>query len=90
MHVYGQITGTLQAPVQIAGTLQTDAQITGALTIPSAIGVDPYTGDYEVTPSTETQTLITNTKYMTDNVVINPIPSNYGLITWDGVTLMVS
>lgn len=80
MHVYGQITGTLSAPVRLTGTL----------TIPSAVGVNPYTGDYEVTPNTETQTLLTNSKYMTDNVVINPIPSNYGLVTWDGSVLTVS
>ena len=80
MHVIGQITGVLSAPVQVEGIL----------TIPAAVGVDPYTGSYEVTPSLETQTLLTNTKYMTDNVVVNPIPSNYGLITWDGSVLTVS
>lgn len=51
---------------------------------------DPYTGIYEVTPSAETQTLLTKNYRMTDNVVINPIPSNYGLITWNGATLTVS
>lgn len=51
---------------------------------------DPYTGDYEVTPSSETQTLSTNGLFMQADVIINPIPSNYGLITWDGSTLTVS
>lgn len=74
----------------ISCTIHAPAQITGTLTIPSAIGVDPYTGAYEVTPTTSTQTLLTNTKFMTDNVIINPIPSNYGLITWDGSALTVS
>ena len=49
-----------------------------------------YEGAYEVTPSAETQTLLTNSFRMTDNVVINPIPNNYGLITWDGSTITVS
>lgn len=50
---------------------------------------DPYTGDYVVTPSEETQTLETYNKRMTDNVTINPIPSNYGRIAWNGATLLV-
>lgn len=51
---------------------------------------NPYTGAYEVTPSAETQTLLTDGLRMTDNVVINPVPSNYGLITWDGTVITVS
>lgn len=51
---------------------------------------DAYTGSYEVTPSAETQTLDTKDLRMTDNIVVNPIPSNYGLITWNGSTITVS
>ena len=51
---------------------------------------DPYTGEYEITPSSETQVLSTKHLRMTDDVTINPIPNNYGLITWDGHTLTVS
>lgn len=54
------------------------------------VDVDDYTGEYEVTPSAEAQTLQTNGLRMLDNVTINPIPSNYGLITWNGSTLTVS
>lgn len=49
-----------------------------------------YRGSYEVIPSSETQTLSTALLTMTDDVIIHPIPSNYGLITWDGSTLLVS
>ena len=49
-----------------------------------------YAGAYEVTPSAQTQTLDTNGLMMTANVTVNPIPTNYGLITWDGSTLTVS
>ena len=49
-----------------------------------------YEGMYEVTPSDTAQTLETKNFRMTENVVINPIPSNYGLITWNGATLTVS
>lgn len=51
---------------------------------------NPYFGPYEITPSNATQTFQTVNQLMTSNLVINPIPSNYGLITWDGSTLTVS
>lgn len=41
-----------------------------------------YQGPYEVTPTTEAQRLETAGKSMRDNVVVNPIPNNYGLITY--------
>ena len=49
-----------------------------------------YDGPYSVTPSAEAQTLETNGKRMTGDVVIDAIPSNYGLITWNGSVLTVS
>ncbi len=51
---------------------------------------EPYEGDYVITPTSEAITLETKNKRMTDHVVINPIPNNYGLITWNGSTLTVS
>ena len=49
-----------------------------------------YEGSYTVTPSDEEQVLETYDKIMTDKVTIAAIPSNYGLITWDGAKLTVS
>lgn len=49
-----------------------------------------YTGPTEITPSAETQTLETKDLRMTEDITIQPIPSNYGLITWDGTTITVS
>lgn len=49
-----------------------------------------YEGSYEWTPTQQTQTIpIADKKAITD-ITINPIPSNYGLITWNGSTLTVS
>lgn len=52
--------------------------------------VDNYEGVYEYTPTTETQTVEIEGLKATENIIINPIPSNYGLITWNGSTLTVS
>ena len=49
-----------------------------------------YRGPYEVTPSPETQVLETQNTRMTQNVTVHPIPSNYGLIEWNGAFLKVS
>lgn len=49
-----------------------------------------YNGDYEITPTQSTQVLDTEELVMRDNVTINPIPNNYGLITWNGSYLTVS
>ena len=60
--------------------------------VTKVIGQDlpTYTGVTEATPTTAEQVLDTSNKVVTRNIVINPIPSNYGLITWNGSTLTVS
>ena len=50
----------------------------------------PYTGAYEFTPTNETQTVEINGKTASNNITINPIPSNYGLISWSGSGIKVS
>ena len=49
-----------------------------------------YHGAYTITPSNEPQVLDTDTLILDGNITINPIPSNYGLITWDGTKITVS
>lgn len=90
MHVYGQITGTLSAGVTLSGSLSAGATLSGSLTIPTAILPPAYQGPYTVTPAAEAQILETESLYMRSNIEIEPIPSNYGLITWDGHTITVS
>lgn len=49
-----------------------------------------YEGSYQITPTQSAQTLETADKHTLADIIINPIPSNYGLITWNGSTLTVS
>lgn len=49
-----------------------------------------YDGPVVVTPSQQTQVLPTNGTRLTSNIKVNPIPSNYGLITWNGSIITVS
>lgn len=49
-----------------------------------------YDGPTTLTPGAETQVLETEQHVLRSNIIIEPIPSNYGLITWDGSTITVS
>ena len=49
-----------------------------------------YDGEYEATPIMETQIFQTIGLRMAQNFVVDPIPRNYGLITWNGFELTVS
>lgn len=71
----------LSAPIDASAELSAPVKITNLPT---------YDGAYEVTPTRETQVLDTALKAMSGNVIVKPIPSNYGLITWNGSTLNVS
>lgn len=64
--------------------------ISGVLSIPQGSMPPYYEGPFEVTPSTEEQTLETYHLYVGADIKINPIPNNYGLITYNGVTITVS
>lgn len=78
-------------PVKMKVTGDPRARLRSSSTVEiRKVDATPYTGSYEVTPSDQEQVLQTNGLLMDGNVIINPIPSNYGLITWDGNTLSVS
>lgn len=49
-----------------------------------------YAGPYQVTPGPAPQVLDTAGKMADEDITIGAIPSNYGLITWNGSTLTVS
>lgn len=49
-----------------------------------------YTGPYVIEPTQHVQTIPTAGKTPTRDIVVSPIPSNFGLITWTGQALMVS
>ena len=90
MHVYGELYGTLTPAGTLSGTLTALQGIEGTLTIPSAVGVEIYDGEYEFTPTEDTQTVSIENKMAVQDITINPIPSNYGRITWNGTTITVS
>ena len=75
----------------IEGDLQsTDRELGGAIIQNGARSSPTYHGTYELTPSNETQILEVKGMRMDENITVNPVPSNYGLISWNGSELTVS
>lgn len=72
----------------ITGDISVQAcKVGGDVAVPRAAY---YRGDYTLTPSTSTQVIPMKGKTALADITINPIPSNYGLITWDGSAITVS
>ena len=49
-----------------------------------------YHGSVDVTPAGTAQTLATAGTSLLTDIVVEPIPSNYGRIAWNGAALTVS
>lgn len=96
--VTAAVSGNITADAELTNNIVTaTAEVSGNVTADARIitklqhgEYEDYTGSYQVTPSQQTQTLQTSGKVLIQNIVVNPIPSNYGLITWNGATLTVS
>lgn len=84
---------------RIRGTIRQGATVTATLArgqtlsahVEKAVAEPPkHGGPYEVTPTNGTQVIPTSGLMMTDDFKVNPIPSNYGLITYNGSVITVS
>lgn len=84
-----RIAGDISVLDQIGAIVSDSETFTASLAIPEFIN-QFFDGDYSVTPSAETQVLQTKDLVMRQDLTINPIPNNYGLITWNGAYLTVS
>ncbi len=83
----------MESEVIVPMTIETDTEhipLDVATEIVIRAEGDYYEGSYEITPSETQQILPVRELTMRENLTINPIPNNYGLITWNGYTLTVS
>lgn len=72
----------------LTGRISARASMTSTLSI--GYSSVPYSGEYTFTPSAERQVIDIAGKTAAQNLVIDPIPSNYGKITWNGSVITVS
>lgn len=84
------VTASVSAGAVVAASVTPSAAIDVDVGTQTYRTPDPYLGAYEATPTQDTQTFATSGMTMAADFVVNPIPSNYGLITWNGATLTVS
>lgn len=84
------IGGDVSLTNSISGDCSLTNLIDGQSGVFMAVYPDSYSGEYTITPSAETQVLQTDHLVMSQNLIVNPIPSNYGLITYNGTTITVS
>ena len=82
------LNGKLGGVGGIGGTISGTGKLSARMTNPRM--APSYTGTYTVTPSQQTQTLNTAGRTLAENITINPIPQNYGLITYNGGIITVS
>lgn len=75
---------------RLTGVLRCVGCVSGGISKPTTAQVEEYTGDYEFTPTRSTQVIEIANKKATADIIINPIPKNYGLVTWNGSVLTVS
>lgn len=66
----------------------TEVQMESCLRISSATAY--YTGSYDFIPTESAQTISISGLTASANIIVEPIPSNYGRITYNGATLTVS
>lgn len=87
-----KFTGKLTAIGTLKGSLTATGGLKGTLTggISRFEPLPYYEGEYTITPTTEAVTLNTANLSMAQNIVVNPIPSNYGRINYNGGYITVS
>ena len=82
-----RLIGTLSSDGELSGSLHSSGTLRGELSI---FGNMPtYQGQTVFVPGDESQTVECAGLLTPENIIIEAIPSNYGKITWNGVTLTV-
>lgn len=74
--------------IEISGGGERHATI--SVTGSGALPVPHYTGPYEFTPTAEEQRVSIARKQAEEDIIIHPIPRNYGLVTYNGSIITIS
>ena len=86
----GMTSATATVVRRISASARVADGLKGSATISKSGGaVNYYDGAYEFTPGAEAQTIEIGGLTARENIIIDPIPSNYGLVEWNGITLTV-
>lgn len=85
------INATFESEKRLEASFQRSSELNAEMHSTVYVPVmNDYTGAYEITPSDNEQVLQTEDLHMIHNLIVNPIPSNYGRITYNGTYITVS
>lgn len=84
------IRGRIETDRQVQAHIRMENIIRGSAMQMLPVFPEQYDGPTTITPGPEEQRLATAELMVPADIIIEPIPSNYGLITWNGSTLTVS
>lgn len=86
------ITFSIRGPSSIGFSLGSAPALGFGVTGLAAVyqALPAYEGPMEITPTQQAQVLDTDRRSVYGSITINPIPSNYGLITYNGSKITVS
>lgn len=83
-----RVTGSISSGGGLSGTISSGGGLSGSVTS-THYSVEIYDGSYEFIPTEHEQVVSISGKKANHDIVIAPIPQNYGRIAWDGSTLTV-
>ena len=86
----GASVNIYEAGIADANLLQTWDAESGVYMVVREGELPVYTGETVVTPSEERVTLYTANKTVYQNIVVDPIPPNYGKVTQVGAVLLIT
>lgn len=85
-----RIVGSVTLAQSLSGEITDPEKKSGSIGKAKIELVPEYEGAYSITPTEQAQVIDVKDMKMKDNIVVDAIPNNYGLITWNGITLTVS
>jgi hypothetical protein len=83
-----QLIGIITPSATLSGVLSPSATLVGTIT--AGISIPTYQGEYNFTPSEDEQTINIDGMVADGNIIVNPIPNNYGLVTRVGSILTIT
>ena len=81
-----EVSVTLPAPLAVSVSTTASPQVE----VSRSDAIPIYSDGYTVTPGEKAITINCSGKRMSQDIIVSPIPSNYGRVEWNGVALRVS
>lgn len=85
-----KISGSITLTNSIKGSLTDGGFLSGNVQVAQTEKADAYMGPYTVTPSQDTQIVHVKDLKMVQNITVEPIPSYYGRVSYNGSVITIT